>query len=164
MKILTSIALAATLALTVAVASSTSYLAAQEKGSGSGSGSVSGSGAGSGSGSGAGKGSGSGSMGKMGKMDKMGKMAPKGDKGPSSQAYNQANMKMHGEMNITYSGDADVDFARGMIPHHKGAVDMARVVLKYGSDPELKKLAEGIIKAQETEIALLQDWLSKKGK
>lgn len=158
MKILTSIALAATLALTVAVASGTSYLAAQEKGSGSGSS------AGSGSGSGAGKGSGSGSMGKMGKMDKMGKMAPKGDKGPSSQAYNQANMKMHGEMNITYSGDADVDFARGMIPHHKGAVDMARVVLKYGSDPELKKLAEEIVKAQETEIALLQDWLSKKGK
>lgn len=156
MKILTSIALAATLALTVAVASGTSYLAAQEKGSGSGSSA--------GSGSGAGKGSGSGSMGKMGKMDKMGKMAPKGDKGPASQAYNQANMKMHGEMNITYSGDADVDFARGMIPHHKGAVDMARVVLKYGSDPELKKLAEEIVKAQETEIALLQDWLSKKGK
>ena len=152
MKILTSIALAATLALTVAVASGTSYLAAQEKGSGSGSSAGSGSGAG------------SGSMGKMGKMDKMGKMAPKGDKGPSSQAYNQANMKMHGEMNITYSGDADVDFARGMIPHHKGAVDMARVVLKYGSDPELKKLAEEIVKAQETEIALLQDWLSKKGK
>lgn len=160
MKILTSIALAATLALTVAVASGTSYLAAQEKGSGSGSSA----GSGSGSGSGAGKGSGSGSMGKMGKMDKMGKMAPKGDKGPASQAYNQANMKMHGEMNITYSGDADVDFARGMIPHHKGAVDMARVVLKYGSDPELKKLAEEIVKAQETEIALLQDWLSKKGK
>lgn len=160
MKILTSIALAATLALTVAVASGTSYLAAQEKGSGSGSSA----GSGAGSGSGAGKGSGSGSMGKMGKMDKMGKMAPKGDKGPSSQAYNQANMKMHGEMNITYSGDADVDFARGMIPHHKGAVDMARVVLKYGSDPELKKLAEEIVKAQETEIALLQDWLSKKGK
>lgn len=158
MKILTSIALAATLALTVAVASGTSYLAAQEKGSGSGSS------AGSGSGSGAGKGSGSGSMGKMGKMDKMGKMAPKGDKGPASQAYNHANMKMHGEMNITYSGDADVDFARGMIPHHKGAVDMARVVLKYGSDPELKKLAEEIVKAQETEIAFLQDWLSKKGK
>ncbi len=160
MKILTSIALAATLALTVVVASGTSYLAAQEKGSGSGSSA----GSGAGSGSGAGKGSGSGSMGKMGKMDKMGKMAPKGDKGPSSQAYNQANMKMHGEMNITYSGDADVDFARGMIPHHKGAVDMARVVLKYGTDPELKKLAEEIVKAQETEIALLQDWLSKKGK
>ncbi len=103
-------------------------------------------------------------MGKMGKADKMGKMAPRGDKGPSSKAYNEASIKMHNEMNITYSGDADVDFARGMIAHHKGAVDMARVVLKYGQDPELKKLAGEIISAQETEIALMQDWLSKKGK
>lgn len=103
-------------------------------------------------------------MGKMNKADKMGKMAPRGDKGPSSKAYNEANIKMHNEMNITYSGDADVDFARGMIAHHKGAVDMARVVLKYGQDAELKKLAGEIISAQETEIALMQDWLSKKGK
>lgn len=155
MKTFTSIALAATLALTAGLGSG-SYLFAQEKGSGSG--------AGSGSGTQAGKGSGSGSMGKMDKMGKMGKMQPKGDKGEASQAYNQANMKMHRDMDITYSGDADVDFARGMIPHHQGAVDMARVVLKYGSDPELKKLAEDIVKSQETEIAAMKEWLKKKGK
>jgi uncharacterized protein (DUF305 family) len=151
MKTFTSIALAATLALTAGLASG-SHLSAQEKGSGSGSGAETG------------KGSGSGSMGKMDKMGKMGKMQPKGDKSESSQAYNQANMTMHRDMNITFSGDADVDFARGMIPHHQGAIDMARVVLKYGSDPELKKLAEDIIKAQETEISTMKEWLKKKGK
>ena len=148
MKTLTSIALAAALALTAAVASG-SYLSAQEKGSGSGSGAdVKG-----------GKGSGSGSD-----MGKMGKMSPKGDQSDSSKAYNQANIKMHSGMNITFTGDADVDFARSMVPHHRGAVDMARVVLQHGKDPELKKLAEDIIKAQETEIAFMSEWLKKKGK
>lgn len=94
----------------------------------------------------------------------MGKMTPKGDKSDSSKAYTMANMKMHSEMDITFTGDSDVDFARGMIAHHKGAVEMARVVLKYGKDPEMKKLAEDIVKAQETEIAFMQDWLKKKGK
>jgi uncharacterized protein (DUF305 family) len=41
---------------------------------------------------------------------------------------------------------------------------MAKVVLKYGKDPELKKLAEDIVKAQETEIAFMTEWLKKKGK
>jgi uncharacterized protein (DUF305 family) len=71
---------------------------------------------------------------------------------------------MHKEMGITFSGDADVDFARGMIPHHQGAVDMAKVVLAHGKDPELRKLAEGVIAEQEKEIAFLRDWLKKRGK
>ncbi|MGX1786637.1 CopM family metallochaperone [Bosea sp. NPDC055332] len=82
----------------------------------------------------------------------------------ATQAYKEANDRMHKEMGIAFSGDADVDFARGMIPHHQGAVDMAKVVLAHGKDPELRKLAEGVITEQEKEIAFLRDWLTKRGK
>ncbi len=89
---------------------------------------------------------------------------PKGDAGPSSLAFQAVNMKMHSAMDITFTGNADADFMRGMIPHHAGAIDMAKVVLAFGKDPEVRKLAESIIKAQETEIAQMQDWLRKNGK
>lgn len=89
---------------------------------------------------------------------------PKGDSGPSSLAFHGINMKMHGAMDITYSGNADVDFVKGMIPHHAGAVDMAKTVLAFGKDPEIRKLAEEIVKAQESEIAMMQAWLKKNGK
>ncbi len=82
----------------------------------------------------------------------------------STNAFMQANDKMHKDMMIKLSGDTDVDFVRGMIPHHQGAIDMARIELKYGKDAETKKLAEDIIKAQETEIAQMQAWLKDKGK
>jgi hypothetical protein len=90
-------------------------------------------------------------------------MQPKGDNAPSSLAYHGVNMKMHNAMDITFTGNSDVDFVKGMIPHHAGAIDMAKVVLAFGKDPEVKKLAESIIKAQETEIAQMQDWLKKNG-
>ena len=91
-------------------------------------------------------------------------MQPKGDNSPSSIAYHGVNMKMHNAMEITYSGNADVDFVKGMIPHHAGAIDMAKTVLAFGKDPEVKKLAEAIIKAQESEIASMKDWLEKNAK
>ncbi len=72
-------------------------------------------------------------------------VVPKGDGGPSSVAFAEANAIMHQAMDIEFTGDADVDFVRGMIAHHQGAIDMARIVLEHGTDPEVKKLAEEII-------------------
>ncbi len=93
-----------------------------------------------------------------------GSAKPKGDTGPSSLAYHAINAKMHEGMDITFTGNADIDFVRGMIPHHQGAVDMAKTVLAFGKDPQIRKLAEEIIKAQESEIALMQGWLKQNAK
>jgi len=61
------------------------------------------------------------------------------------QGVHGAMEKMHQGMQMSYSGDADVDFVRGMIPYHQGAVDMTKVELAYGKDPALRKLAEDIV-------------------
>ncbi|WP_283195294.1 DUF305 domain-containing protein [Rhizobium sp. AN80A] len=89
---------------------------------------------------------------------------PMGDDGPSSRAFSEANNKMHKGMMIEYSGNADVDFVRGMIAHHQGAIDMAKVELQYGKDADMRKLAEGVIKAQEAEITEMQAWLKANAK
>lgn len=88
---------------------------------------------------------------------------PNASDSAATKAYRAANDKMHKDMDIAFTGDADADFARGMIPHHQGAVDMAKIVLQYGKDPEIRKLAEDVVRSQETEIKFMREWLAKRG-
>ena len=81
----------------------------------------------------------------------------------SKEANDQAMATMMKNMMTPYSGDADVDFIKGMIPHHQGAIDMAKAALKYGQDPTVLKLAQDVVTAQEGEIKFMTDWLKKKG-
>lgn len=81
---------------------------------------------------------------------------------PHLRAYAEAMDKMHTEMEAALRGDADEAFARGMIPHHQAAIDMARVVLQYGKDDQMRKLATDVIREQAREIAEMTDWLRKR--
>jgi DUF305 family protein family protein len=63
--------------------------------------------------------------------------------------------RMHAAMDVPFSGDADRDFARMMIPHHQGAIDMALAELRYGKDERLKRLAQEIIVDQQQEITVM---------
>jgi uncharacterized protein (DUF305 family) len=96
---------------------------------------------------------------------KMDMSAPEltGDETPATLAYMAANATMHTDMAIEYTGNADVDFIKSMIPHHQGAVEMAKIALANGTDPEVRKLAEAVIAAQEAEIKWMTDWLAKNG-
>ena len=81
-----------------------------------------------------------------------------------AEAYKQAMMGMHDDMmsGLTHE-DPDVAFILGMIPHHQGAIEMARIQLSTGADPENMELARHIIAEQQAEIAQMRDWLRRRG-
>lgn len=90
-------------------------------------------------------------------------MHMKNPHGPATQDYLKAMDHMHGPMmEGIMDADPDVAFVRGMIPHHQGAVEMAKIQLKYGKDPELRKLAQDVIDAQEKEMRFMEEWLKKR--
>ena len=90
------------------------------------------------------------------------KMDPNGS--PADKAFMESMQKMQKDMDMKPTGNPDKDFVMMMMPHHQGAIDMAKVELQYGKDPMLRKMATGIVKAQEKEIGEMKSWLAKHGK
>ena len=86
---------------------------------------------------------------------------PKPNTEAMQEAYVKGTNTMHSDMMLGIAEPvADMAFARGMLPHHIGAVDMAKVQLQYGTDEEMRKLAQDIIDAQQPEIELIQNWIA----
>ena len=80
---------------------------------------------------------------------------------PADRAFAASMKTMMNAMNVKPTGKPDKDFVLMMIPHHQGAVDMAKVEIQYGTDPELRQLATDIVAAQDKEIAQMKAWLEK---
>ena len=75
---------------------------------------------------------------------------------PFLDANEKAMDAMMAGMAIHASGDVDVDFAAMMIPHHQGAIEMARAELLYGTNQQLRRIAQEIIVDQDQEIAAMR--------
>ena len=74
----------------------------------------------------------------------------------------QAMEKMNRDMmGVPMTGNPDRDFAAMMVPHHQGALDMARDYLQEGKDPEMRRMAEKTIQDQQKDINELREWMAK---
>ncbi|AWN41494.1 DUF305 domain-containing protein [Methylobacterium durans] len=83
--------------------------------------------------------------------------------GPAVSEFKAAHAGMMRGMALPYTGDPDADFRIQMIPHHQGAIDMARVAMRHAKDPWTRQLAEAVIVEQQREIAEMQAWLARRG-
>ena len=71
---------------------------------------------------------------------------------------------MEGSMKAAaMNGNVDHDFAAMMIPHHEGAIEMAKAELSFGKDPTMRRLAQEILVDQKSEIDAMNLWLAKRG-
>jgi len=76
---------------------------------------------------------------------------------PFAKGLNESMSLMHQEMmKVRLTGNNDRDFLATMIPHHQGAIDMAKLVLLYGKDERARRLAQGIIVEQQSEIEAMK--------
>jgi uncharacterized protein (DUF305 family) len=83
---------------------------------------------------------------------------------PDWAEFGVSMSKMHLAMaSVESSSNSDIDFVRLMLPHHQAAIDMARTQLMYGTDPQMRRLAQEIITDQQSEIELMQLWLKQHG-
>ena len=82
---------------------------------------------------------------------------------PATREFVAAHHKMMAAMNQPYTGNPDADFRIQMIPHHQGAIDMARVAMSRAKDPWTRQLAEAIIIEQQREIYDMRAWLTRHG-
>jgi uncharacterized protein (DUF305 family) len=65
--------------------------------------------------------------------------------------------RMMADMTVKPTGDVDRDFVAMMVPHHQGAVDMAKAELKYGHNAQLRRLAQEIVAAQQKQIKVMRN-------
>jgi len=81
--------------------------------------------------------------------------APEAER-PFLQGNDAAMARMMNDMTVKPTGDIDRDFVAMMVPHHQGAIDMAELLLRYGRNEQLRRLAQEIIVTQQQEIAAMR--------
>lgn len=81
--------------------------------------------------------------------------------GAANAPFSASMDKMHKSMNIKPSGNINIDFLKGMIPHHQGAVDMSNELLKTSKDKQVKEFAQKIIDTQKAEIKMMEEMIKR---